>query len=72
MKRGESVWKSQTASNARMVLKMQDAKLHRQEDCDNSEPLQMERDSKRQVELGKELKEEVSIFYLLPTHTTVM
>lgn len=50
---------------------MQDAKLHRQEDCDNSEPLQME-DYKRQVELGKGFKEEVSVFYLLPTHTTVM
>lgn len=31
----------------------------------------MERDGKRQVELGEGLKEEVSIFYVLATHTTV-
>lgn len=47
---------------------MQDAKLHRQE-CDSSEPLQMERDDKRWVELGEGLKEEVSLFYVLATHT---
>lgn len=47
---------------------MQDAKLHRQE-CDSSEPLQMERDDKRRVELGEGLKEEVSLFYVLATHT---